>query len=319
LRGKFKSNMKENISQLDFSEFGLVIQGPLESIGRNGATAYSSLSDFYAKKYSSFDCSDYIKKYVQKYPQLKIVFATWESDKLNKFRRTMESNLNFKLISFSDSLDNISFHGTHYPNNKYKQMFLTLQGAEYLSRTGIKYIIKVRSDQLINIENLILDFKKAKSLRSFQVMIPFGFPDMPDYIEDFFFVSTAEQTIRVAKKYMGSKELFESAHNDYFYAWASDQFQAIPRPIIKLLRGTYLLHKCYFNCWKKIFSPSSFRTLDELFWRGKKFPAEKPISNGGFFLDCNPQNEEMLYPKLKYRSFTRLLLNKFKKLLNFSV
>lgn len=305
--------MKKNNSQQDFSEYGLVIQGPLESIGRSGASAYKTLSDFYAKENLPFDCSDYIKKYVQNYPKLKIVFATWESDKLPKFRRIMESNLNFKLISFTDSLDNISLHGTHFPNNKYRQMFLTLQGAEYLSQIGIKYIIKVRSDQLMDIEDLILDFKKAKSLRSFQVMIPFGFPNLPDYIEDFFFVSTAEHTIHVAKKYMESKELFESAHNDYFYAWASDQFQAIPRPIIKLLRVTPFLRKCYFNSWKKTFCPASYRTLDGLFWRGEKFAAEIPKSNGGFFLNRNPKKKEMLYPNLKYRKLSRWLLNMLKK------
>ena len=98
-----------------------------------------------------------------------------------------------------------------------------------------------------------------------------------------------------------------------FYAWASDQFQAIPRPIIKLLRVTPFLRKCYFNSWKKTFCPSSYRTLDGLFWRGEKFTAEIPKSNGGFFLNRNPKKKEKLYPNLKYRTLSRWLLNRLKK------
>jgi len=76
-------------------------------------------------------------------------------------------------------------------------------------------------------------------------------------IEDFFFVSSVEETIQVAEGYLAKKELFASANNDFFYAWTNDEFRGINEIILRNLHATYFFGERYVGCWKNVICPSS--------------------------------------------------------------
>jgi len=135
-------------------------------------------------------------------------------------------------------------------------------------------------------------------------------------IEDFFFVSSVEETIQVAEGYLAKKELFASANNDFFYAWTNDEFRGINEIILRNLHATYFFGERYVGCWKNVICPSSQAIFNTIQWRGERFTAEIPASNGAYFF--NIDNGIFVQPEIRYRSVFNRIRRIFKQALRFS-
>ncbi len=136
-------------------KIGLVIQGPLTSIGRTGANLHASPEQL--KKDGGivhFDCRGNIQRVIEEFGHFfdEIVVSTWDNEV-----KAGESFLGAKLVSAPDP-GGIAQPGHYKDNNKYRQFISVLNGLNELEKSGVEYVVKIRTDQYMNINGLLSSF-----------------------------------------------------------------------------------------------------------------------------------------------------------------
>jgi len=136
-------------------KIGLVIQGPLLSIGRTGDKMHESVEELKAQGgIVEYDCRDNIQKIVDEFGYLfeKIVVSTWDNEV-----KPSDSWHGVKLVSQPDP-GGIKQTGHYKDNNKYRQFLSTLKGLKEFDGTGIEYAVKIRTDIHLDLKTLIDSF-----------------------------------------------------------------------------------------------------------------------------------------------------------------
>lgn len=294
---------------------GLIIQGPLLSTGRTGKTANIPFFEVTEDDITEYNCICNIVEIFNTYKMLfdDIICVTWDDQEPKLINELKNKIPEGSLHIIKDSTEKISPKGSLIPgNNKYRQFLSIYEGSKVLSNLDCDLIVKIRSDQFLDLDFLLRDVinKLDKEERSL-VLTPwaniqnsYSILEVPDH----YFAAKTQDMLEFSKEYLSYPEIFDNVHTDVFFKWSIRSLSlhfSIRRYIqITSKLGNTLLLRLLIN--KKI-SKGFFRPLDKgiihnLYWRGEKFNTD----------DSTLSNNEIDYSKSKSTTFNEV----FKKLLN---
>lgn len=136
-------------------KIGLVIQGPLLSIGRAGNNLHQSPEQLLKTGgVIQYDCRENISRIIREYGHLfdEIVVSTWDNEV-----SPSDGWVGAKLISVPDP-GGVKQVGHYKDNNKVRQFLSTLNGVKELEKHGIEYAVKTRTDTYLDFEKLVESF-----------------------------------------------------------------------------------------------------------------------------------------------------------------
>ena len=250
-------------------KYGLIVQGPLVSEGRTGETVLVPARDVGPEHIVRFNCLSVLQDYVSRFGKtMEICLVVWKED----FEHYQSEIERFGLMPFILVLEDKSKkiaprRGLLPMNNKYRQFFSTLHGLKELLKRGCRVVVKVRSDQVVDVNQLIRDFEFYSQRRRRFILVSEFLLKKKDWLADFFFVGEAQLLERALSRYLEQEELFESVHHDIFYS-----FSRTMSPLAVRLAGSrvpILRRSALFWIWKKF--PLASRSVSEAIeWRGKK-------------------------------------------------
>jgi len=286
-----------------YDKIGLVIQGPIYSSGRN----------FESSSTKVFKSIPYIENYFLESLKLgiEVVLMTWDLEDTSE------------LDSFSKDIYKLRYSRSLFPkfllndwsSNKYKQFFLTLKGIEVLENRKCTTIIKVRTDQKLDIQLLATHIKKNPVCVIEKLLTLFGDIRQPDQWVDFVFAGETQFLKEVLQSYLSQKEIFPSVHKDFFYHMFL-RYNQCPSSFFTKFFFPYnskaLSDKNLINIsrnWRNSFSLMPKRVLEELEWRGSKFNRQLEIENFFGNEDYNDFIDQILELPRSSVSFPRNLLH----------
>jgi hypothetical protein len=257
-------------------KIGLVIQGPLLSIGRTGNNLHASPEKLQKEGgVIRYDCRGNINRIIEEFGHLfdEIIISTWDEEV-----KPGESFPGAKLISAPDP-GGIKQVGHYKDNNKHRQFISTLNGINELEKSGIDYVIKTRTDISLPLDKLLESFFAHDTTKiGATVVHPTTF-----LLHDLYFVAE----LKVLKKFCEAIEAYDkfefipSVHRDMILKhayleyrsqigvpdWAYFPFYP-PSGISVNTRKIfdYMFEHVYFSL-----SPEVFR---ETLWRGTPFPED---------------------------------------------
>ena len=144
-------------------KFGLIIQGPLLSIGR-GVSSYKKKAETSENEIIKHQCDETIISNIENYGNVfeKIIISTWKDEKISKkLSEYIKSKNNVEIYQFSKS-DVPELPKLKVPSSWSKEMSSIMNVNNNLNQyTGCKlglvklenvdFVIRVRTDQEINI------------------------------------------------------------------------------------------------------------------------------------------------------------------------
>lgn len=136
-------------------KIGLVIQGPLISIGRTGDKMRQSAERLQKEGgVIHYDCRENINRIIREFGHLfdEIVISTWDNEV-----KPEDRFIGAKLVSQPDP-GGIKQAGHYKDNNKFRQFLSTHLGLVELEKGNIEYAVKTRTDIYLDFEKLINSF-----------------------------------------------------------------------------------------------------------------------------------------------------------------
>lgn len=246
-------------------QVGLIIQGPVISKGRN----------FESAELREFNCKEYIESTYEESLRIgcKTIVVTWEDPAIETLRIPSEDVVTAK---YSKSLFR---KGTFndWNSSKYKQFYLLLLGVMKLKERNCDYLIKIRTDQKIDLQTLISYVATSTESEDEKILTLFADDRTIDHWVDFVFGSSTSNFEKAVFQYMNSKELFPSIHRDFFYRLFLWERKFAITLILRFLlpyKDTYFtrLHLRFIEeTWKNAFRLMPLQILKSLHWRGSAF------------------------------------------------
>ena len=137
-------------------KIGLIIQGPLLSVGKDGQRAHIPKVVLGEDGFVTYDCRDNIARIVSEFGHLfdKIVVSTWESEV-----RPDDHWDGVELLALPDPGEVRRTKFTSRSRNKYRQFFGILGGLKRLDEAYIGYAVRIRTDQYLDLEKLVNSLK----------------------------------------------------------------------------------------------------------------------------------------------------------------
>tara|TARA_B100000900_G_scaffold390195_1_gene383705 strand:- start:6993 stop:7898 length:906 start_codon:yes stop_codon:yes gene_type:complete len=292
---------------------GIVIQGPLISTGRTPKTESIPIPNLTINDIVEFNCTNLLNQICKEYSsKFFIVIATWKTEDQILIQKIKKLNSDkVKIVLLDDITPKISPLKAIVPgNNKYRQIYSTLKGAEKLEELGCSHVIKLRTDMRLDVLMLWDEFIKIKKKRNLKVLVPSLSLSSPSQIPDLYMVTETKILIDFFRKLIQTKPWFFSIHYEIFYRWLNTE-KKISRIFIKIFEGTKVLNNLYLYAWSNFFAPASLNVFLSIIWRGEKYEYEK-IRKRIFTEDL--ENHLKLYKNpFKLKSFSDKLLNKLFK------
>lgn len=290
---------------------GIIIQGPLVSKGRVPRSESVAISDLKESDIVTFNCLDQVAEICKVYSDdFPIVIATWKTEEDHLIERLLLLNSdNVKVILLEDQTPCVQSIEALVPgNNKYRQIYSTLKATEeLLSVFKCTHVIKLRTDMMLDVNRLWLDFVEISMRRQLKVLIPsFSFND-PSQIPDVYFVCKTNELIEFFSMLMSTKQWFASIHNDLFYRWVNME-KTTPRLIAYIFGNTRALNSLYLYAWSNFFSPASYDVFKSVVWRGEKYNLCK--KNSKIFNDVFVEGYVLNKDSFNLQSASTKLLNK---------
>lgn len=178
----------------------LIITGPIISVGKTGDTFSSSVPDRV-----QFNCIENISKLVESSPFPTSILVTWDSE---------TPHPDVKTLRFSDA--DVP-EGKGWAANKYRQSYLIAKGARWALDHDFEYVVRVRTDQFIDLTMLTINEFRAAASGKLVVQPPLvGGPWLPD----FFFLGRSEILADFFASHLATAELSSDTHEDLFRRWA---------------------------------------------------------------------------------------------------
>lgn len=260
---------------------GLIIQGPLVSIGKTGEQYYLTLDELNAQGGAvKYDCRENINRLIREFGHLfdEIVISTLAND-----ARPDESFEGAKLIFAPDpgGLKNVNAKN-YKENNKFKQYASILNGLLELEKSGMDYAVKVRVDTHLDLKKLVDSFlsgvESGKNPQA--VYVPLTH-ERTYLIHDLYFASTLEALKKFCEAILAYDhfEFISSAHMEAVLKHAYGEYRhdiGVPDwayfPISPLDGISSATRKIFHYMLKNVYlslDPDIFRFIE---WRGSPFP-----------------------------------------------
>ncbi len=272
------------------STFGLVIQGPLVSYGRkSGRTAHIGWRHILEKDWVQYDCRENIRTIIKDFGYLfeHIVISTWKNE-----IQSDDSWDRATLIASDDEMLPKKYRkdqeGRAVPDNRFRQMYSTLVGVEYLeTHSNVDMVVKMRTDQYIDLGKVLECIRRSQDLRQYTndvIFIPSIMREDPRYaILDFYFAGSLQAMKAFPRSFFeyGGFEFNPSIHHElwlkYAYVFYRDR---IGVPEYAYFPSSYGKVYCRETLdafrWmvRRVFWLLSFDCFQTLIWRGEPFGKE---------------------------------------------
>lgn len=156
-------------------KIGLIIQGPLTSHGKVGSSLHKNNNNLDFADFKDFDCSDLIQNLANSAIELfdQSVLVTWEDEKTYSFN-VQQNKLHTIFLDenlYESTKLKGSFNSLRRLNNKKKQYATTYVGAKYLLNLGCDFVVKIRSDLNVNLDELMKIINEK--IEGSQILVPF--------------------------------------------------------------------------------------------------------------------------------------------------
>lgn len=155
---------------------GLIIQGPLLSVGKDGRAAHAKKKGMRENQMIRYNCRDNIQRIIDDFGDLfdSIVVSTWENE--------IESNDTWSgatVVTLPDPGEVNRDAYDHRSRNKYRQFLGIRQGVTALKEVGnIEYVVRIRTDQYLNLRTLVSALERVVSCQEpGAIYVPFVRPD----------------------------------------------------------------------------------------------------------------------------------------------
>jgi len=253
-------------------KLGLLIQGPLLSIGR-GAKKYE-LAQGEIGEIINYDCTKSIEKNLNNYGDLfeEIIISTWSDEQLSKGLKKLVSQFNnLKFIQLDKSphtrLEQRQYGNFTWNNNQLLQYDGCYKGL--LEFETSDFIIRIRTDQEVDIKELIEDSLKNVDL----ITVP-AIHEAREYfaMEDFYFSGQLGLLKNFCK--VASERSYHSAPQiSPIFALASLKFFnqiKDKESLIKFWSNSFTHRLLAFQIVTKYLKPARKSIFMNLTWRGQK-------------------------------------------------
>lgn len=265
----------------------LIIQGPIQSIGRGGKSAWLTNEQIEPEDIINFNCENNIINILESYSNLfnEIILVSWRNEIISEsFLNKVGKFKNLKLLTCDDqeflNVPDFNYHGdlattAVAKNNKLRQFYL-IHEALSISTERQGFWLKIRTDQYLDLRAFLeIEYKR-------------GFVYVPKYyprgFHDFYFISDYESLKKMSQLYVFKHYEFDiNLHKDFLLNFVANRnwfykyllvllnnlrlqfshifFQRLFILISFLVR--HVAEKRYF-----IELPASIRK--SIFWRGQK-------------------------------------------------
>jgi hypothetical protein len=300
---------------------GLVIQGPLMSPGLTGADILKRKEE---SIFIDYDCRNNIQRIIDDYGHLfdSVVVSTWKKEIVPG-----ESFVGADLVTADDPGASSTYEFSKFfkNNNRYRQFYGILQGVKYLEKNkGVEHIIRIRTDQYLNLERLIVDFEqrvgRIKS-KDAALFVPLLQTKKRYHILDFYFGASKQSLKKFCEAMLAfdCAEFALSVHNEIVLKYAyvnykneikvSDQaYFSKSSALISSTEG----NKIYDHMLSHVFFSFDTSILETLEWRGK------PVLNKWYVWHREMQQRTYRYfsvPRVfatdwvRYYKFKNIILN----------
>ena len=180
----------------------LIIQGPLISNGIDGKNAHISIKSLNKDQEVSWDCRQNIINIIEEYGHLfdRVIVSIWKSCP------TFELQYKNVDVIRNPDLEDIKkpvfgLDGSRGVNNSHRQFLSVLSATESLNDDD--YVIKIRTDQYIDLSEILSYLEKQKKLQE----IYFPSSNLYDYISDYF----------IAGRVFSINSIFKAALKNFYH------------------------------------------------------------------------------------------------------
>lgn len=192
------------------SEIGIVIQGPIQSVGR-------ILTDLTQRAHdSTLDVKKMIRESLE--VGVKPIVSTWSDQNLNTFSAIEKDYISQITFPFAPAPKRLL--NDWNKNSKYRQYYSTLAGIQELKKGKCRYIIKVRTDNYVDIKSIVnFVTRLSKSDADRFIYTPLINLDKPHMFYDFYTFSSVNKLEEFCNVMLYEKEITTNIHFDVFYRW----------------------------------------------------------------------------------------------------
>ena len=129
-------------------------------------------------KNNFFSTDDSVRKLLKIYPKLKIILSIWQGDLVSEFIKE-----NCKIV-FNNDPGKVKGWTNLKPNNVNRQIVSSFHG---ISNVETKYVLKLRTDCLVNLNKIIRLFNIYKGVNDDKVLISNLTTKNPDYARNIYY------------------------------------------------------------------------------------------------------------------------------------
>jgi hypothetical protein len=287
------------------ADIGVVIQGPIQSVGR-------VLTDL---KFRPYDSSDDVKTMLQTTLNLgsKPIVVTWQDQNIDEFSSDEKEHIKkipFPRVGIWKSLIN-----DWNNNSKYRQYYSTLIGTLELKSRGCKYVIKLRTDNLVDIHQLIsfvLSLDPSEAEKYFYS--PLINLDKPQMFYDFYSFSTISKMESFCNVMLYEKERTTNIHFDVFYRWTKHELKLkyclldINLIYPKYPYFTQAQLRLIREGLKEVFRPLPKEIWTTLYWRGEQLGV-KGLKDQYRFADTAAESILSNFDGMNYKEIDKVSIN----------
>lgn len=262
-------------------KIGLVIQGPLMSIGKSGEQFYWTFEEL--EKSGGpihYDCRPNIERIIKEFGHLfnEIVVSVFDNQ-----LKPGEAFEGAKIVSAPDpgTIPNTK-KNSYKDHNKFRQFLSTLNGVKELEKSGIDYVVKTRVDTYLDLEKLVNSFFAGIEKKPNPKVIYAPVIHKPTFlIHDLYFAGTTKAMKEFCEAVLAYDkfEFISSAHMEIVLKHAHVCYREVigvpdwayfpTSPLTGVSRAT---RQVFDYMLDNIYSPLDPDIFRFIAWRGTQFP-----------------------------------------------
>jgi len=297
-------------------KIGLIIQGPIISGGLSGKTQGSGRTRVNANRLVNFNCQNTINCNLAVATRLfdSVVVATWENEKVK-----LNDN-SVKVLYLKDPTPQPPVSRRPVPGfsdfnklNNARQFFSVWSGANYLETLGVEYVIKIRTDQLLDIKMLFQEFEFFISNIKKLYFVPFLYNNNRWMIPDFFIGGSMDNILQISMDMINlEKQFHPNVHRDLFFKAFLNQGTNLnsllfPNAFIDEDKESIILEQFVKHAFNRIWHPGSKELYSSIVWRGELVNRNfsDKLFAGKMFFDYNPKFVLNAKPSINWNQYLK--------------
>lgn len=299
---------------------GLIIQGPLTSKGINGKTW--GLGDIQKRDIDllEHDCLESIEAIAKQLPSgIVSVVATWSNQPIAKIKQ-LKQLVGIDYVVKLDEPSTFNRPGSRLSANDYRQFWSTLQGL-YKIEDKCQYVIKVRTDQVVDLKLLLTEFEFLVSNKPEAFFTP-NFRNLnPFWLADFFFGGSVSKMRSLLEELCRDEgQLLRNSSSAHSALFLASSKVLLGMKSVPTQREMYLSPLELSRVWSKMVI-SSEDLITSLVWRGHPMNVRRVTDQGDYTYGKAPtpsqfpKSKDVICALLRYTrsNLGAYLVGKFKK------